>query len=747
MDQQNETKIIHTTGRNNCGGRCIIHAHVKNGQIEKLTTDTPQAAGDDVPLCACVRGLNYHKTFLGPDRLRYPMKRVGQRGEGKFQRISWEEATDLIAREWVRIRDTYGPGSRYVNYATGISAAISGSSLAKRLLKLDGGYLGYYNSYSTACIRKATDLMYGTCETGNSLSDWLSSNLIILWGHNPAETKFDSETMYYLRRARKKGIPIIVVDPRRNDTAEQLGAEWIPLRPATDAALQDAMAYVIVEEGLQDQDFLDRCCLGFDKAHMPEGVDPSECVLSYLTGEKDGVAKTPEWAQAITGVPAETIRSLAIRYATARPAALVQGFGAQRHAYGEQGARGGILLACMTGNVGISGGWASGSGLCTQHPWVDMPDVPNPYPMEIPTYLWTEAVVRGHELTQLDGVTGGEQLASDIKMILNLAGNCLINQHGDINRTAQILRDTSKCEFIVCSDLFMTASAKFADVLLPGVSMFEGENITQPWQYGDFVGFNNQVIEPMYEGRFEYDWLSEVAEKIGLGPQFTEGRTLGQWLEWCYEDLRRKEPELPDYETFKKAGIYRYQNTPVRIAFADQRRDIDHHPFPTPSGKVELFSPKIYHTQFRDFMPAIPRYVDPPEGPNDPLRERYPLQLIGWHTKRRCHSIHDNNQAMHAIDPQALWMHPKDAQARGITEGQQVLIWNDRGRVQIGAHLTERIMPGVVALSQGAWYNPDENGTDHGGCINVLTSLRPTPYARGNGQHTNLVEVRPAGEA
>lgn len=746
MDQHNETKIIHTMGRNNCGGRCIIHAHVRDGQIEKLTTDTPQAAGDDVPLCACVRGLNYHKTFLGPDRLRYPMKRVGERGEGKFQRISWEEATDLIAREWVRIRDTYGPGSRYVNYATGISAAISGSSLAKRLLKLDGGYLGYYNSYSTACIRKATDLMYGTCETGNSLVDWLNSNLIILWGHNPAETKFDSQTMYYLRRARKKGIPIIVVDPRRNDTAEQLGAEWVPLRPATDAALQDAMAYVIVEEGLQDQDFLDRCCLGFDKAHMPEGVDPSECVLSYLTGEKDGVAKTPEWAEAITGVPAETIRSLAIRYATARPAALVQGFGAQRHAYGEQGARGGILLACMTGNVGVSGGWASGSGLCTQHPWVDMPDVPNPYPMEIPTYLWTEAVVRGHELTELDGVTGGEQLQSDIKMILNLAGNCLINQHGDINRTAAILRDTSKCEFIVCSDLFMTASAKFADVLLPGVSMFEGENITQPWQYGDFVGFNNQVIEPMYEGRFEYDWLSEVAEKIGLGPQFTEGRTLGQWLEWCYEDLRRKEPELPDYETFKKAGIYRYQNTPVRIAFADQRRDIDHHPFPTPSGKVELFSPKIWQTRFREFMPAIPRYVDPPEGPNDPLREQYPLQLIGWHTKRRCHSIHDNNQAMHAIDPQALWMHPKDAQARGITEGQQVLIWNDRGRVQIGAHLTDRIMPGVVALSQGAWYAPDENGTDHGGCINVLTSLRPTPYARGNGQHTNLVEVRPAEE-
>ena len=745
--QPDEERVVHTTGRNNCGGRCIIHAHVRDGKIEKLTTDTPAAAGEGVPLCACVRGMNYHKTFLGEDRLRYPMKRVGPRGEGAFVRISWEEATDLIAREWVRIRDTYGPGSRYVNYATGISALISGSGLAKRLLKLDGGYLGYYNSYSTACITQSTRLMYGTCETGNHLADWLNSSLIILWGHNPAETKFDSETMYYLRRAKAKGIPIIVVDPRRSDTALALEAEWIPLRPATDAALLDAMAYVIVERGLQDQDFLDRCCLGFDKAHMPAGVDGGECCLSYLTGERDGQPKTPEWAEAITGVPADVIRSLAVRYATSKPAALIQGFGAQRHAYGEQSARGGILLACMTGNVGVQGGWACGNGLCTRHAWPDMPSLPNPYHREIPTYLWTEAILRGHEMTALDGVTGGEKLDSDIKMLVNLAGNCLINQHGDINRTSRILRDTSKCEFILCSDLFMTASAKFADILLPGVSMFEGENITMPWQYGDFLGFNNQVIPPLYEGRFEYDWLSEVAQKIGLGPQFTQGRTLGQWLESCYNDLREKEPELPEYERFRADGIYRYQNNRPVIAFEQQRLDPERHPFPTPSGKVELFSPVIYRGTFREFMPAIPRYVDPPEGPGDPLRKTYPLQLIGWHTKRRCHSIHDNNQAMHRVDPQCLWMHPEDARARGIQDGQEVLVWNDRGRVRIPAKLTERMMAGVVAMSQGAWYAPDEDGTDRGGCINVLTSLRPTPYAQGNGQHTNLVEVRAASNA
>ncbi len=737
-----EVKIIHTMGVNNCGGKCIIHAHVQNGTVVKITTDTPEAAGNAVPLTACVRGLNYHKTFLGDDRLRWPMKRVGERGEGKFQRISWEEAVDTIAREWIRIRDTYGVGSRYVNYATGVAGLISGRQFAKRLMNLDGGCLGYYNSYSSACIGQATMQMYGTRLSGNAPEDWLNSRLIILWGHNPVETKFDAETMFYLRKAKEKGIPIIVVDPRKNDTALALDAEWIPIRPATDAALLDAMAYVIWENNLQDQDFLDRCCLGFDKDHMPEGIDPSECYLSYLTGEKDGVAKTPEWAAPITGLPAEKIRDFALRYATAKPAALIQGYGAQLHACGEQSARGGILLACMTGNVGVSGGWACGCADATRHALPELPIGENPHGKAIPSYLWTEAVLRGHELTDVDGVTGGERLDSDIKMIVNLAGNCLVNQHGDINRTAEILKDTSKCEFILCSDIFMTASAKFADILLPGTSMFENENISTPWKYGDFIGFNNQCIEPLYECRFEYDWLAEVAEKLGLRDEFTEGRTASGWLEHLYNDLRKVETELPEYEKFKQAGIYRYKNNPPLIAFEAQRQDIENNPFPTKSGRVEIFSEKIFHGKYRDFCPAIPRYVEPPEGYQDPMREKYPLQMVGWHTKRRCHSVHDNNLALHKVDPQCIWMHPEDAKPRNIQDGDEVLVYNDRGSIRIPAKLTDRIAPGATGMTQGAWFTPDNNGTDQAGSINVLTSLRPTPYARGNGQHTNLVEVK-----
>jgi len=739
-----DVKIIHTMGINNCGGKCIIHAHVRDGKIEKITTDTPEAAGDAVPLTACVKGLNYHKTFLGDDRLRWPMKRVGERGEGKFERISWEEAVDIIAKEWIRIRDTYGVGSRYVNYATGVAGLISGRQFAKRLMYLDGGCLDYYNSYSSACIGQVTMQMYGTRMTGNAPEDWLNSNLIILWAHNPIETRFDSETMFYLRKAKQKGIPIVVVDPRRNDTALDLDAEWIPLRPATDAAMLDAMAYVIWENNLHDQEFLDRCCIGFDKAHMPEGIDPSECYLSYLTGERDGVAKTPEWAEPITGVPAAIIRDLAIRYATAKPAALIQGYGAQRHACGEQSARGGILLACMTGNVGVSGGWACGCADASRHAQPFLPLTKNPYGKAIPSYMWTEAVVRGTELKPIDGLVGGESLESNIKMIVNLAGNCLTNQHGDINRTMEILKDTSKCEFILCSDVFMTPSAKFADILLPGTSMFENENISTPWKYGDFIGFNNQCIDPLYECRFEYEWLAEVADRLGLKDAFTEGRTASGWLAHLYNDLRKVETELPPYEEFKAAGIYRYKNNPPLIAFEKECRDPGAHPFPTASGKIEIFSEKVYRTQYRDYYPAVPGYVEPPEGWRDPLAEKYPLQMVGWHTKRRCHSVHDNNLALHKVDPQCIWMHPDDAAARGIADGDEVYVFNDRGRVRIPAKLTDRIVRGVTGMTQGAWFRADDKGVDRAGSINTLTSLRPTPFARGNGQHTNLVEVEKA---
>ncbi|MDR2178740.1 MAG: molybdopterin-dependent oxidoreductase [Synergistaceae bacterium] len=737
-----EVRLVPVCGVNNCGGRCPMTAKVSEGCVLELrAARQPEGRPKIMP---CARGFSYHRTFLNGERLRYPLRRVGERGEAKFQRISWEEALESIAAETARIGAQYGPQSRYVNYAFGVNCVAKGYALAKNLLALDGGFLDNYNSYSTACTTFTTPYTYGTAETGNCSEDLLNSKLILLWGHNPVETVFGSTLRFYLGEAKRRGIEIVVVDPRFSDTAAAFADRWIGLRPTTDGALMAAMAFTILSEGLQDQAFMDRFCLGFDEAHMPAGMEDQENYGGYVLGKYDGTPKTPEWAEEITGVDAETIRWLARKYATAKPAALLQGYGPQRNGNGEQTVRGGTLLACLTGNVGVPGGSACGYGAVRLHPEPVILAAANPYPGKIPSFLWTDAIIRGSEMTALqDGVMGVEKLDANVKLIFNLAGNALINQHSDINRSVNILKDTSLCEFIVCSDLFLTPSARFADILLPGTSMFEGENIGKPWHEGDYLLYCNRAAEPLFECRFEYDWLADVAGKLGHWEAFTHGgKDLRGLLRESYEAILGNEQGMPDFDTFRALGIYRYRETPHFVAFQANVRDPDRHPFPTPSGKIEIFSPRLLAKNNPREIPAIPKYVPSFEGLGDPLYSRYPFQLVGWHTKRRCHSIHDNNPDMEGLEPHKLWIHPEDAERKNIGEDDWVEVFNDRGRLRIRARVTDRVVRGVVALSQGGWYRPDADGVDLRGCLNTLSTARPTPLAKGNPQHSNLVDIK-----
>lgn len=733
-------QVIITAGRNNCGGKCSIRATEQDGCIIDLET------GCDIgepSLRACIRGRGYRKTYMTGERLRYPMKRIGERGEGRFQRISWEEAADLIASEWVRIRGKYGPGARYVNYGTGVSALVRPDRLVQRLLNLDGGYLDRYGSYSSACAGYVTPYIYGDIYSGNSTEDLLNTKLLILWAHNPTETIFSPQLSYTIALAKERGAKVIVIDPRNSDSAIAFADEWIPIAPSSDGALANAMAYVIWSEGLQDQAFMDRCCVGFDEQHMPEGAPKEQNFKNYLFGGLDGIEKTPEWAEGITGIPADTIRHLARQYATTKPACILPGLGCQRVGNGEQAVRAIAALTCMTGNVGIPGGGAAAMGMVREEAGPSFPIGDRAYPGIISCFLWMQAIEEGHTMTrEKDHIKGVEKLDDDIKLFFNLASNTLINQHSDINHTIEVLKDESKVEFLVCSDVFMTPSAKFADILLPAPSFLEEDNISSPWRAGHYLLHNNQVIQPLFGCRTEYDWLGDVAKRLGLWEKWSCGRERHtQWLEHLYNKLRKKERELPPYAEFKERGGYTYQNTTCYVAYADQCRDPENHPFATPSGKIE-----IYSQQLADFgdpveIPALPVYVPCPEGPEDSLREKYPLQLIGWHTKRRCHSIHDNNPLMEEADPQRMWMHPEDAAARGLTTDSIAVVYNDRGRLHIPVLVTNRIMRGTVAIAQGAWYAPNKDGIDQRGSINVLTSPRPTPLARGNPQHTNLVEV------
>ena len=728
----------------NCGGRCMLVAHVQGGRIVRLDTDDRPDSVAAPQLRACARGRAYLRRQYHPDRLMRPLKRVGRRGEGQFTPIGWDEALDVVASEMQRVREKYGNSALFVPYGTGSYNQLNGAHVARRLMNLFGGCLGIYNSYSWGATNIATPTVYGTLVTGNQRQDWLNSKYILMWGWNPAEMRDGTNSDYFVKLAREAGARVVCIDPRQSLSAVSLADEWIPIRPGTDAAMMSAMAYVMLSEHLYDAEFVRTHCVGFDADQMP--VAGAESYSDYILGTCDGTPKTPEWAEAITAVPAQTIARIAREYAMSKPAVLYQGYGMQRRAYGEQVVRAGCVLAAITGNVGIHGGWASGLGLQAADGgpfWTVFPTGENPVKAAIPVFLWTEACVRGKSMTQADGIRGAERLDNDIKLMYAVATNCLINQHADVNRSAEILRDESRVEFIAVQDNFLTPTGKFADIILPACTQFETWGVEDGWKYGDEVILQPKLVEPPGECKSDYRICAGLAERLGIAQAFTEGRDEKSWAEWCLDEFRRTRfPELPTLDEFIEGnlGAWTRPASEPAIAFADFRLDPEKHRLDTPSGKIEIFSKQLHDFGKPDEVPPIPKYIREWESPFDG-ESMYPLQAIGHHTLHRVHSTHDNNDWLEEAFPQRVFINPVDAAPRGIRDGNLVRVYNERGALVIPCRLTPRIMPGVVDIPQGAWYEPDETGTDRGGCVNVLTSQRWTPFAFATAQHTIMVQV------
>lgn len=745
-----ETQVRVGCPAHNCGGRCLLRATVRDGKIVRLDTDDRPDRVEALQLRACVRGRAYLRRQYHPDRLLYPMKRIGMRGEGKFTRISWDEALDWMASEMLRVKQQYGNSALFVPYGTGSYNQINGSQTARRLMNLFGGCLGIYNSYSWGAINLATPTVYGTLVTGNQRQDWLNSRYILMWGWNPAEMRDGTNSDYFIKLARENGARVVCIDPRYSLSAVSLADEWIPIRPGTDTAMMSAMGYVMVSEGLYEAEFVRTHCLGFDASQMPAGLEAAESYKDYLLGVHDGLPKTPEWAEAITAVPAETIARIAREYATLRPGVLYQGYGMQRRAYGEQVVRAGCVLAALSGNVGVSGGWASGLGL--QAPdggpyWNVFPTGDNPVKGTIPVFLWTEAVLRGSQMTQADGILGAEQLDNDIKLIYAVATNCLVNQHADINRTAAILQDESKVEFLAVQDNFLTPTGRFADLLLPACTQFETWGVEDGWKYGDEVILMPKLVEPPGETKSDYRICAEIAARLGFAEAYTEGRDERGWVEWILERYRQERfPDLPSLDEMmeKNLGVWANPVTKPAVAFEDFRRDPQAHPLNTLSGKVEIFSKELFNLNRPDEIPAVPKYIQEWESPFGPEAEKYPLQVIGHHTLARVHSTHANNDWLQEAFPQRVCINTLDAAGRSIRDGDEVLVYNDRGALKLPCRVTDRVMPGVVDVPQGAWYIPDEAGVDIGGSVNTLTCSRWTPFAYGTAQHTVMADVQRA---
>jgi len=732
--ERSDEQVIMTTCSSHCGGACGLKVYVKDGTITRIETDD----GEEPQARACLKGRAYRQRVYHPDRLLYPLQRVGERGEGKFKRISWDEALDTVAGEIKRVRDTYGPQAIILKTSAGeMNFVHTGAMMVDRLLCLAGGYSaawGYF-SYEGGTFAELTT--YGTLSTQSSREDFLNSPMIILWGWNPATTIQDTNTIWWLAQAREAGCRIVSVDPRFTDTTVTVAHQWIPIRPGTDTAMMVAMAYVMIEGGLHDQAFLDQYTFGFDR------------FKDYVLGTEDGIAKTPSWAEPITGVPAAVIEKLAVEYATIKPAALIAGIGPGRSAMGEQYHRAAITLSAMTGNIGIHGGsaaqrsWPAGL-LPFPFMWMGIPELlTNPWEEKQPPagdilplrrlFPWGMGSFHVNQLPEaiLKGKAGG--FPADYKL-LYVASTSYPNQYQNVNKHVQALKSES-LEFVVMHEQFMTPGAKFADILLPCSTFLERNDIAQ-WTATWFYGYQNKTIEPLGESKGSFEICAELAKRMDI-PNFsdkTEEELIKSMVAEC--------ADIADYDTFKRQGLHKMNPKEPHVAFREQIEDPANNPFPTPSGKIEIYSQLIADMNNPE-IPPIPKYIETWEGLSDPLSRKYPLQLITTHFKGRAHSQFHNVPWLRELLPQTVLISSLDAKARGIGDGDHVRVFNDRGQMIIKATVSQRIMPGVVDVPQGAWYEPDQNGVDRGGCANILTK---DDYSPGGANCTNtaLVQVERA---
>lgn len=456
----------------NCGQRCPVRCFTKAGKVIRIETDNTLPDATDAPrqIRACQRGRSMRERIYSPDRLKYPMKRIGKRGEGKFERISWEEAVKTIASEWKRIRDAYGNESIYWQYCSGQQSIVSSRRAWQRLMNLMGGFLKYYGSYSNAQLAAAFPLTYGG-RPASLPSVIADAELYVLFGNNPSVTRPSGGGKgYQIDLALSKKRPkIIVIDPCFTDTATTRADEWVPIRPGTDAALVEALAYEWITKNQVDQAFLDKYCVGYDEKTLPASAPKNADYKSHILGRgPDRIEKTPEWASGITGIPADVIRRLAKEMAETKPLFVSQGWGPQRQANGEDTSRAIAMVPILLGQIGLPGTNSGEHEGNTSFPAVYLPVGKNPVKASIPCYLWTDAIVRGSEMTRrTDALKGAEKLTQNIRMIINSGGNTMINQHGDANWTHEVLEDEKKLEFLVVCDNMMTPSCRYADILLP----------------------------------------------------------------------------------------------------------------------------------------------------------------------------------------------------------------------------------------------------------------------------------------
>jgi len=684
-----------------CGGNaCPLLATVEERRVTRVVNNP--AAGKYI--LGCRRGFDLPLEQDAADRILTPLIRTGPRGSGQFRPASWDEALRLTADRLGEIRAAHGPAAVLCRASAGVTGALHATyAVLPRFMHLFGGCTRLTGNYSVGAGQFVLPYLLGKDWTraGFDPATMQHAEMIILWGANVLETRQGAEVPARLLEAKARGAQVIVVDPRRSATVRHAATWWLPCRPGTDAALMLAVLHVLLTEGLADRAFIASHSIGFEQ------------LARYVLGLDDAAPRTPGWAAGICGLPADEIVRFARAYAAAKPAMLFPGYSIQRVYAGEEPFRLAVALQIATGNFGRRGGSTGAINSMLPGPKVGRLPAPAIAPQPaLPVVRWPDAI--------LEGRAGG--YPSDIRAIYNLGSN-LLNQGADIRKN---MRAFTALDFAATHEVFMTPTARFCDVIFPTTTAFEKEDIGIPWA-GNYLLYKPQILPPAGQARSDYDALSELADRLGFGPAFTEGRSAADWVQHFIE-----QSEIPDPVEFRRTGLYLAPDQ-ERAGLADFAADPGRHPLKTPSGKVEIAS-EMYQ---RDTgAPAVPTWQPAPAD------ARYPLRLITPKSPHFTHSQGSNLPVLRQRAGHALTVHPLDAGARGLTDGAPARVFNDQGAVRIPVRVSDEVVPGVVSLPEGTWVEMGADGVDAGGAANMLTATAGTTAGRACIMHGVAVEVQ-----
>ncbi|MUI54758.1 molybdopterin-dependent oxidoreductase [Aliivibrio fischeri] len=728
-----------------------FNAIVKAGVLVGIQ---PRKELDAMPTEMLTEGLIgrvYDKT-----RVKYPMVRASYladpkgdtkphlRGKEPFVRVSWDTALSLVADAIQTTATEHGNESIFSSSYGGWSHAglMRPQVLQGRFFNLIGGQSTTTGDYSGGASQVILPHVIGDMEVYSPQTAWPviqeNTEIFVLigcdpWKNNRIEFRVADHQMYsHWKQFAENGIQFISINPQQTRTDDELDAEWVKIVPNTDTALFLAMAQHVYVNDLHDTAYLARYTVGADK------------YIDHLMGKNDGIVKSPEWAAKITGIPAEDIQKMAIRFATSKTQ-FAAGWSLQRADHGEMIHWAIINFAAMLGKIGKPGegvgfSWHYGNGGMPQSGKtlpIGLSQGKNPVSAICPASRISEMLMNPGKSFTRDGI---EYTYPDIKMVYN-AGNNLLSHQQDTNELINALNE--KVETFVCQDPWWCASSRYADIVLPATSTLERNDLSSGGTYSnDKIYAMRQVIKPYGESLDDFEIFRKLAEIFNVEEKFTDGLAFDDILKRAYH----ASSATLSFDEFWKNGVALLpvpQEANQWVRHGDFYQDPDKHPLHTTSGKIELYCQDIANFDVKN-CPPMPTFLEPFEYLGNAKPNQ--VHVVSPHPYMRLHSQLANTEVRKYESVQGrqyVLINDMDAQKHGIRSGQLVEIYNERGRVIAGAKVSDQIMPGVISLEEGAWLQFDSQGRCNSGSINVLTSSQAcSDLSQANSANTCLAYIQ-----